>query len=311
MQQVFMEDRVVGALVGLACGDALGTTLEFKVPGSFSPITDMTGGGPFRLAKGEWTDDTSMALCLGFSLLERNGFDAQDQMSRYLRWQQEGYLSSNGSCFDIGMTVSNALMNYEETLDPFSGQEDESYSGNGSIMRLAPVAMYYAHDLPSCIKLAGESSRTTHGSPLCIDACKLLAELLVRAFQAESKSEIFADLSKRPYREEFAPLLDKSFSALAYDQIKGSGFVVESLIAALWCFYQGKNYREAVLLAANLGDDADTTAAICGQIAGAFYGLAGIPEDWHRAIAMDFEIKHLARQLYRQGVQRMTVSATP
>ena len=101
--------RYRGALLGLAAGDALGTTVEFKPPGSFAPMTEMIGGGPFRLKKGEWTDDTSMALCLASSLIEARGFDAKDQMERYTRWWHEGYLSSNGSCFDIGITVSEAL----------------------------------------------------------------------------------------------------------------------------------------------------------------------------------------------------------
>ena len=108
------RDKYRGALLGLAIGDALGTTVEFKPPGTFAPITDITGGGPFNLKPGEWTDDTSMALCLAESLLGRRGFDAKDQMDRYCRWQEEGYLSSNGRCFDIGNTVSGALAKYRQ-----------------------------------------------------------------------------------------------------------------------------------------------------------------------------------------------------
>ena len=107
--EITTRDRFRGCLLGLAAGDALGTTLEFKSPGTFEPIGDMIGGGPFGLRAGQWTDDTSMALCLATSLIECGGFDAMDQMRRYVRWRDEGYLSSTGYCFDIGNTVSGAL----------------------------------------------------------------------------------------------------------------------------------------------------------------------------------------------------------
>lgn len=99
----------MGALVGLAVGDALRTSLEFSSPGKFEPISDMLGGGPFKLKPGEWTDDTSMALCPAESILETGGFDPIDQMNGYVRWRDEGYLSSTGKCFDIGVATSRAL----------------------------------------------------------------------------------------------------------------------------------------------------------------------------------------------------------
>ena len=146
------KDRFRGCLLGLAVGDAVGTTLEFKAPGSFKPIHDMVGGGPFRLKPGEWTDDTSMALCLATSLLEKNGFDPKDQMDRYCRWWKEGYLSSNGRCFDIGNTVSAALALYGQTGDPIAGSTNPQSAGNGSIMRLAPVPMFYYPDLAAAVR---------------------------------------------------------------------------------------------------------------------------------------------------------------
>ena len=173
-----MKDRAVASLVGLAVGDAVGTTLEFKAPGSFEPIKDMVGGGPFNLDAGQWTDDTSMALCLGHSLLEKGIFDPVDQMTRYCNWYQRGYMSSTGDCFDIGMTVSEALNKFLATDEPYSGSVDEHTSGNGSLMRLAPVAIFYNSDYENCINFAGESSRTTHGSAECIDSCKYFACLL-------------------------------------------------------------------------------------------------------------------------------------
>ena len=136
-------DRYRGCLIGLAVGDAIGTTVEFKPRVSFDPVTDMVGGGCFNLEPGQWTDDTSMALCLSESLVEKNGFDAFDQMQRYLKWYRTGYRSSTGTCFDIGGTTAEALRKFEKTDDPFSGSTDSHSSGNGSLMRLAPVPMFF------------------------------------------------------------------------------------------------------------------------------------------------------------------------
>lgn len=295
-----MEDRIIGALVGLACGDAVGTTLEFKKKGTFEPIQDMVGGGPFNLEKGQWTDDTSMALCLAHSLLRTRSFDPIDQMNRYCNWYNYGYMSSNGECFDIGVTVSDALRKYLETGDPFSGSIDRFSSGNGSIMRLAPIPIYYFGDIDACIKAAGESSRTTHGSMLCIDSCKLFGYLIHKAFSASSKDEIFENIPGN-FCVELHSIANFSFKNLDYEELTGSGYVIESLISALWCFYHGHNFKDSILLAANIGNDADTTAAICGQIAGAYYGYSEIPKDWRESITEAGEIKQLALELYWAG----------
>ena len=140
-----LKDRYRGSLLGLAVGDALGTTLEFKAPGTFEPLSEMVGGGPFKLQPGQWTDDTSMALCLAESLIECNGFNPQDQMERYRRWYREGYLSSTDTCFDIGNTVRTAIQVFEKTGEAYSGSTDPYSAGNGSIMRLAPVPLFYGH----------------------------------------------------------------------------------------------------------------------------------------------------------------------
>ena len=129
MSEITARDRFRGCLLGLAVGDALGTTLEFKKPGAFRPIEDMVGGGPFSLKPGQWTDDTSMALCLAASLIERGGFDPMDQMRRYVRWWHGGYLSSVGYCFDIGLTVRGALQRFEHTGDSYSGSTEAMSAG--------------------------------------------------------------------------------------------------------------------------------------------------------------------------------------
>ncbi|WNO10876.1 ADP-ribosylglycohydrolase family protein [Teredinibacter sp. KSP-S5-2] len=291
------ENKNLGCLVGLAVGDALGTTLEFSPRGSFTPIIDMIGGGPFELEPGQWTDDTSMALCLAESLIEKQGFDANDQMGRYCNWFKWGYMSSNGRCFDIGNTVVAALDAYKKTGEPFSGSQDPNTAGNGSIMRLAPVAMYFNPNLGDVIHYCGESSRTTHGAAECIDACRYLGALLYLALNGTSKDEMLNQTVYTPYTEKIKLINSGEFKCKHSTQIRGSGYVIESLEAALWCFYNTDNYQEAVLTAANLGEDADTTAAICGQIAGAFYGYNNIPESWRNKITYKQDIESFAISL--------------
>lgn len=292
--------RACGCLIGLATGDAVGTTLEFKQRGSFTPINDMVGGGPFGLGAGQWTDDTSMALCLAASLLETGRFDAVDQMRRYCRWRDEGYMSSNGRCFDIGNTVGASLQKFSVEGEPFAGSTDPHSAGNGSIMRLAPIVLFCHPDREKAALYAEASSRTTHGATECLDACRLLAVILCRALDGESKEEVALG-SRESFSGEPAiqAIACGSFTTKPIDEIRGSGYVVESLEAALWCFWQTESFEEAILRAANLGDDADTTAAVCGQIAGAYYGEDGIPEHWLDRLVMWDEIGDMAERLCR------------
>ena len=295
------RDRFLGCLLGLASGDAVGTTVEFKPRGTFTTLTDMIGGGPFNLEAGQWTDDTSMALCLASSLLEQQGFDARDQMARYCRWRSQGYWSSNGRCFDIGNTVSQALRRFEQTQDPVSGSTAANSAGNGSIMRLAPVPMFYSTDITHAEQKAADSSVTTHGAPECVDACRLLARMLVRALAGQSKeSVLFGDTDSFVGTENIVAIAGGKYQHKQAQDIRGTGYVVDSLEAALWCFYKTETFEQAILLAANLGDDADTTAAICGQVAGAFYGESGIPAAWLARLTLREEIGQLATQLYEQ-----------
>ena len=278
----------------------MGTTLEFRKRGTFEPITDMTGGGHFCLKKGYWTDDTSMALCLGYSLLECNGFEPHDQMERYCNWLDNGYLSSIGTCFDVGVTVSSALRRFQKTGEPFSGPKSSWTSGNGSIMRLAPIPVYYQFQPHAALHYGGESSRTTHGSPLCIDACKYLSGILLELLNGASK-QAFAEVDYQPATDEFLQIKLGHFLKKPYDSINGTGYVVESLEAALWCFLQTESFDECILAAANLGDDADTTAAIAGQLAGAYYGYQAIRKDWLEALHMEADITALAEALLKQA----------
>ena len=295
--QPSLADRYRGALLGLACGDAVGTTVEFQPRGSFQPLSDMVGGGPFQLKPGQWTDDTSMALCLAESLLRKNGFDAADQMGRYLNWWKWGYLSSTGECFDIGMTVSRALEQYQRTGEPFAGSTDPLTAGNGSLMRLAPVVLFYFPDLRKIQTFAADSSRTTHAAPEAIECCLLLADLIARALEGAAKTQLRRSQLLQLSQPKVVALARGDYLGKAENEIKGSGYCLQSLEAALWCFHQTQTYADAVLKAANLGDDADTTAAIVGQLAGAYYGARAIPEHWLERLHEGEEITATADRL--------------
>jgi ADP-ribosyl-[dinitrogen reductase] hydrolase len=294
-------DRFRGALLGLAAGDAVGTTVEFMARGTFAPVTDMTGGGPFQLAAGQWTDDTSMALCLAASLVERGRFDARDQVERYCRWMDTGYMSSNGRCFDIGVTVRSALARFKRKGDPFAGSTDPHSAGNGSLMRLAPVVLFFHPDQEAAIHHAGESSKTTHAAAEAVEACQLFGALLCQALDGATKDGI-ARCGERVAQQLREPKV-VAIAAGGYrhkraGDVKGTGYVIASLEAALWAFHTTDSFEGAILAAANLGDDADTTAAICGQIAGAFYGESGIPSRWLNKLTMREQIGGFAMKLH-------------
>ncbi|WP_151733245.1 ADP-ribosylglycohydrolase family protein [Paenibacillus tengchongensis] len=304
------KERYAGCLLGLAAGDALGTTAEFKAPGTFAPIGEMIGGGVFGLQPGQWTDDTSMALCLAESLLEQQGFDPADQMSRYLRWFRHGHLSSTGECFDIGNATRAALLRFAADGEPYSGSDDPLAAGNGSIMRLAPVVMYYAADPPAAVEYAARSSRTTHAASECLAACRLLAAYILAGLHGWSKEEMLAPQAFREWLPEdkltphILSIAQGSYKLKEPPQIQGTGYVVESLEAALWAFDRSASFAEGALLAVNLGNDADTTGAVYGQIAGAYYGRSGIPAGWREKLALGGLIEEYAGRLYTERVQR-------
>lgn len=315
------KNRAIGALVGLAVGDAVGTTLEFKERDSEN-ITDMVGGGPFQLEPGQWTDDTSMALCLGYALLkghEINSIDwATEQLSNYQNWYKNGYCSSNGYCFDIGGTTRTAIQNFIKS-GSLTNNSHFLDSGNGSLMRLAPIPIYYnavygVEKYNTLVQAAVMSSITTHASSLCIQSCIAFATLLNRAINGiqipdgvEPSSSTKGSLLTLPEQiweltgvneTLVIDIMNGSYKTKTRDQIRSSGYVIDSLEAALWAFYSTDNFKDAILLAANLGDDADTVAAITGQLAGAYYGLDGIPTDWVDKITNKDEIIKLAEDLY-------------
>lgn len=291
-----IRGRAVGALLGLAVGDAVGTTLEFCSRDAQARLEDMVGGGPFDLPLGAWTDDTAMALALAESLAICETLDCRDLMDRFVKWWQNGDYSCTGHCFDIGITTRQALDRYLWTGEPLAGSNDPQTAGNGSLMRLAPVAVRFWRDRTRLISIAADQSRTTHGAEEAVDACRAFAELLGEAIAGSPRTDLLA-----PRRFEGAPAVAQvmagSWRGRARDTIRSSGYVVHTLEAAIWSVARTADFRSAVLLAANLADDADTVAAVTGQLAGALYGLSGIPDRWLDRVAWKDRLLETARRL--------------
>lgn len=292
MKTVHLLDWARGTLLGLAVGDGLGAAVEFQPRGSFVPVSHYRGGGPHGLAPGEWTDDTSMALALADSLAQA-GWDLNDQARRYLLWWRQGTYSITGSCFDIGTTTVRGLSRFETTGDAVSsGATGPNAVGNGSIMRLAPVPIRYQHlyrtDPAQLVRLCADSSLPTHGHPDCVAACAYLGLLLAALMEGEQREVILSPGwdKIRILREQgcWTQNLDHILRDLdprrSAETIRGSGHVLECLEAALWAFSRADSFSMAVLGAVNLGEDADTTGAVCGQLAGAYWGETGIPAKW-------------------------------
>ena len=291
-----IRDRALGAFLGLAVGDAVGTTLEFY-PRDLEPrLEEMVGGGPFGLPPGGWTDDTSMALALADSLAACGTLDCHDLMDRFVRWWREGEYSHTGSCFDIGGTIHAALERYRETGDPMAGSTDPRSASNGSLMRLAPVALRFWSDRARLDWAAAQQSRTTHGAEEAVEACRGFADMLADAISGKARPDV---LAPRVFEgaPEISGILGGSWRQRPRDGIRSSGYVVHTLEAAIWSVARTANFRNAVLLAANLADDADTVAAVTGQLAGAIYGLSGIPQQWLDQIAWKDRLLDTAERL--------------
>jgi ADP-ribosyl-[dinitrogen reductase] hydrolase len=281
-----IRDRAVGALVGLAAGDAVGTTLEFSKRDSTPLLCDMIGGGPFGLAAGEWTDDTAMALALAESLAANPKLDEADLMRRFHDWWKNGTGSCTGECFDIGITTAQALSRWKVSGNPFAGSSDPSTAGNGSLMRLSPVAIRHHGNRPLLRDVAARQSRTTHAAPEAVDA----------AIEGRPRSDIMRNRDGN-LAGAIAGIMAGSWRGKARARIRASGYVAHSLEAALWSVGRSGDFRSAVLHATNLGEDADTTGAIAGQLAGAIGGVSGIPADWRARLAWDGRIADLAEAL--------------
>ena len=294
--------RARGALVGLAVGDAVGTTNEFKVAGTFKPITDMVGGGPFLLKPGQWTDDTSMALCIADSLLAMGHYDSFDVMERYQRWFSKGYRSSTDRCFDIGGQVRAALFDFEHEQRVPVTAERSNRAGNGAIMRLAPVVIagFEHREIREIVVTAGLSARETHYSVEAEAATEVFAALLVGALLGWAPEHIInvGWASTGPAFDEMAArVISTDPAERASWESETSGYIVHGLRLAVHGLLDFPSFKDATLAIANMGGDADTNAAIYGQLGGAYFGIEAIPASWRSTLHQGEEIDALARAL--------------
>ena len=280
-------DRCRGALLGGALGDMLGVPLEFS-PRDSKRVSSIEGGGPFNLKPGYWTDDTSMACCLAYSLISCRGFDPRDQLLCYFYWYRYGAYSPTGKCFDIGMTNRAAIEKFLRTGEAYCGSEDPYSAGNGSLMRLAPIPVFYFDSFEKTVHFSGLSSQTTHKAQEAIDACRYFGGLLHGALHGVPKETLLDGIyspvpgywEANPLTPAIQTVAQGSYKHKSRDEISSSGYVVHTLEAALWAFYRSDNFRDAILEAVNLADDSDTVGAVCGQLAGAYFGETALPIEW-------------------------------
>ncbi|CAF1498679.1 unnamed protein product, partial [Adineta steineri] len=311
-------NRIHGSIIGMSLGDALGAHVEFR-PHEFllqHPVKGLEGGGTWGLEKGQFTDDTSMALCLACSLIVCQDFVPYDQLVRYKWWNRDGYMSSTGVCFDIGAATQQSILKFEQRqkrfaqthnipadqLDFLSDSEllekfnvycsEDGVAGNGALMRLAPVPLFFYQYPQYAVQFSGQSGLITHGDRKAYDACRYYGALIVAALRGESKADLLDDdfyrkhkdwFNNEPLTEEIKQIAQGSYKRKSgYEEgIRGKGYIVNALEAALWAFYNDKDsFEKGALAAVNLGDDTDTTAAIYGQLAGAYYGFENLPKKW-------------------------------
>lgn len=303
--QLTTTSRIRGSLYGVAICDALGSPVEFCRRGTFPPVTGLRHNSNFNLPPGCWTDDTSMTLCLAQSLVDNRGnFSPEDQVRKYIKWYEEGYMSSVGKCFDIGNATRNALSIWREHVKRNTGAEamekgqaaidkalrKKVQCGNGSLMRVSPIGLVFHPDMEKAIEYSVLSSQVTHPYPTNAEACKLYTKLVACTFRNVFKPDLASIVAGWPFEDaDLKARFGKYGNIEAWqetgdEQIPSSGYVVHSLEASLWAFFTTNSFEEGALKAVNLGDDADTVGAIFGGIAGAFYGVEALPQEWLKGL---------------------------
>jgi ADP-ribosylglycohydrolase len=294
--------RIHGLVFGLAVGDALGMPYEGRRPADVPPHIDLAPGGPYDLPAGAWTDDTALALLLAESLLERGGNDGRDQVARYARWQRDGHGSSTGRAVGARPTTVKALAQAQWTGNPYAGPHDPAKAEKDPLVRAAIAAAWAAGDPERAIALAAEVARPTHQAPQTLDACRYYAGLLVGALRGAPREALVAPnyspvpglWERRPLRPEVAAVAGGAWRRTSPI---GSGRAVDALGLVLWSLERAGTWRDAVLSAVALGDDAPTSGALVGALAGALYGVTAIPPHWRTGVAQADRLASTAERL--------------
>ncbi|WP_069649352.1 ADP-ribosylglycohydrolase family protein [Caloranaerobacter ferrireducens] len=303
------KNKILGAILGFCVGDALGVPVEFKSREELKkePVTDMIGYGTYNQPPGTWSDDTSLTLCLVESLC--NGLDLEDIGERFVRWYYDSYWTPYNKTFDVGNTTKEAIIKISKGVSPEqAGLDDEHSNGNGSLMRVLPLAFYLKNFKDEeKYNVIYKISSITHKHSRSILACSIYVEYAINLLKGYSKKEAYKNMkeniinfySNTVFRNEFDSynrILEHDIARLKKEEIKSSGYVVDTLEAVFWCFLNRDGYKEIVLTAVNLGNDTDTIAAITGGLAGIYYGIEAIPKKWIDAVARKKDIIKLAEK---------------
>lgn len=305
-----LNSKVLSGLVGACVGDALGVPVEFtsRAATERSPVTGMTGYGTYNQPPGTWSDDSSLMFCLAESMCA--GFSLEAIARSFCRWYGENYWTPHGYVFDIGNATREAILKLERGVPPLqAGGRSESSNGNGSLMRILPIAYYHQTlDFPELIERTHQVSCLTHAHLRSQMTCGIYISIAVNLLQGKSPisaytqgikniAKIYSHPDYLPELSHFETVLNSKLYTLEVDEIESSGYVIHTLEASLWCFLNASSYADAVLKAVNLGEDTDTTAAVTGGLAGIYWGFESIPREWIDPIARLDDIIDLAARL--------------
>lgn len=297
------RQRILGGLWGAVIGDALGVPVEFtsRKERKRDPVVDMRGYGTHHQPPGTWSDDSSLMLCTVESLL--NGFDPKDMGQRFVRWYREGLWTPWGKVFDIGGTTRRAVGRLERGVDPESaGDSDESSNGNGSLMRILPIALRFAGSSPDdFLGYVHSASSLTHRHARSLIACGFYCLMVAAVLDGSAPLDAYSraietglkTYAKPPYLGEMAPFrkfLSGRIHELAESDIESGGYVVDTLEASTWCLLNSESFEDTVLKAVNLGGDTDTTGCVTGGLAGVHYGISSLPRRWIDLLAGNQEL---------------------
>ena len=290
---------MLGSLMGGVVGDAYGSPYEFKIRDTYNITPNMEYNYNFNVPAGSFTDDSSMMLCLAQSLAQCKGFDPFHQMQNYSAWKRYGFMSSapDKGCFDIGNVTRTAIHEFDlvqSLKENFTDVEDKLYfgptgeytSGNGSVMRLAPIPVFYRKEkLADIMDYAILSSKVTHGSTICIESCALMVLILAKLINGEKKENVLKltltdDIKDRIKSKLVLDIANGCYLQKHRNEIKTSGYVIDTLESAMWSFSQTDTFEEGMMLLAAMGNDVDTVCCVYGQIAGSYYGYNSIPPRW-------------------------------
>ncbi|RQO39503.1 hypothetical protein DBR39_11060 [Chryseobacterium sp. KBW03] len=310
-----MENKVKAGIMGVCIGDALGVPVEFKKREDLKrfPVTKMLEYMSWNQPKGTWSDDSSLTLCLAEELTK--GYNLEKIGQSFVKWNKYGHWTAHGRLFDIGGTTRHALARLiKGESAKFSGNIFEEDNGNGSLMRILPLAFYLEKedDIQTLYLTVKEVSAITHGHFRSVFACFIYVIFAIQLLKGKNKKEAYAHTQEvaLEYAEKqgfnpneielFHKILKSNISDYPEDEIKSGGYVLHSLEASLWCFLNSESYSEAVLKAVNLGEDTDTTGAITGGIAGIYYGFESIPQEWIAELVRKDDIEALCKKLHEK-----------